>query len=254
MSDRFPNLFAFDTETTGLVPGKDEIISFAYEILAFDLSVISKGCIYAHPSSPAVMSPQAQAINGYTWEKWEARGAISQKVLSWRITEVWAAAKLSKTCPLGHNVAFDLNMLTGLVGKDLIDKYLGYHKEDTVAIARFLDRVRGVQNSSYKLTSCCERFGVTLTDAHDAASDIAATVELYRKLVIIARGDAPLPEGKTDPFLVKEGADGAYVFSRGKHKGFQPSAVPRGYLQWALDNTKLGEEEIAVMLKARDAK
>lgn len=246
------SLFAFDTETTGLVPGKDEIISLAYITLDEQLDAVDRGCIYAHPSRPDLISPEVQAINGYTRELWTERGAIEQPQLKETVLGLWKTQRLSRVDPLGHNVKFDLGMLEALVGQEALNSALGYHAQCTVGIAKFLDKARQVKGARYKLEVCCARFGVELTHAHDAMADITATVQLYRKLVLLARNNEPLPEPKKESFLVKEAA-GGFTFRNGKYKGTALAAVPKSYLQWALENVKpLQEDEIIAMLATRD--
>lgn len=99
--------------------------------------------------------------------------------------------KLGKNMPLivGHNIGFDIAFIRTLFGyakKDLtkiLDNNNGeYTRIDTLQIARMIWGMGLVasDNTSFKLTECCERAGIALYDAHGAMNDVMATLKLFK--------------------------------------------------------------------------
>jgi DNA polymerase III epsilon subunit-like protein len=89
-----------------------------------------------------------------------------------------------KAVMLGYNVGFDERFLRAAFERQR-DKYFGswffWPKVDVAgAVAREVLK-RGLRLPNYKLETVCGHFGVKI-DAHDALSDIKATVELWRRL------------------------------------------------------------------------
>jgi len=240
--------FAFDTETTG-IDDDAQIISLAYRCLAPDLSTVSEGVFYAHPADDVEVSPGAAAVNGYTREGWDARGATTQEVFREQVATFLQTSGLTRALPLGHNVPFDLGKLKRSVPASVFSKALAYHFVDTMCLAISLDQARGVHDARYNLAVLCTRYGVPLDNAHDAISDITATIALYKVLIGFLGGDVaaapPLPAAISG-FLEKTAA--GFVFAYGKHKGKTPDDVPPDYRAWALREIKhlSGEQRAAL--------
>lgn len=96
-----------------------------------------------------------------------------------------------KLTPAGHNVSFDLRHLDGFfekLGISGITQVFDYHTLDTMTLALALKDMGLLEmKQRLNLTALCERFGVVLTDAHDAMGDIKATIELYQKMTGLIR-------------------------------------------------------------------
>lgn len=233
-----PAFFALDTETTGLDDATDEIISIAIHILDEGFNKHSTKVVYAFPDCE--VHPKAAAVNGYTREKWEANGAVSQIVL---YTEVYEFVSIHRgLIPLGHNVKFDIGFLKALFKKNkgAYGRHFSYHSIDTLGVAIFADlALFGKKSSAYKLTDLCERFGIKLDNAHDALADIDATVELFRYLYTSLggaekRAEVPAPV-VFSRMLGQKGK--AWYIKGGKHKGEALTAISvdnPGYLRWML--------------------
>jgi len=233
-----PAFFAFDTETTGLDPDKDQIIQIGMILLDNAFNEVSRKVIHAFPEVP--VHPKAAEVNGYSVEEWTNRGAVSQIVL---FAEIHAFVDGCRGMhPLCHNIPFDVGFLKKLfkVHEGAYGKHFSYHTVDTVGIALFVDMVlSGKKSSSYKLASLCERFSITLDNAHDALADIEATVNLFRYLYTNMGGvekraniAAPVVFSR---MLVKK--KGKWTVNGGKHKGQLLTAVAADapdYLEWML--------------------
>jgi len=262
---RKPAIFAFDTETTGLVAGFNEIISLAGILYDNQFQEIDRVLLHAYPDKPENFHAKAKEINGYTTEEWEARGATTQQQMAEELNEWLIRRYCYRVIPLGHNVKFDLAHLQALYEThdmfDAWDKLFSYHCIDTVGISMFFDMSKhGEVARKYNLVSLCERFDIDLTNAHDALADISATVELFKKLAELVSGDK-LAIGKTAPsarrrsnLIVQQGDE--WVFARGKHKDQTLDKVASGapdYLAWMLDKvTELSDEQKEAIDQALD--
>ena len=252
-----PAFFAFDVETTGLEPQRDEIIQLAYQLLDGQLNVLSSGCYYAWPRHTTV-PPEVVKVNGYSSKKWSDNKAISQTDLFTNLRALLSQHK--RLIPMGHNVKFDLGFLQALFERHEDTKTfksaLSYHSFDTVGISMFADYVlHSGLNGSYKLAHLTERFGITHTEAHTADSDIAATVALFKTLTELLR-----PEGASKLAAVTppkqwsrffgQNPDGSWTINSGKHRGKTLDAllkVEPDYIRWMMTLDDLSAEQISVL-------
>lgn len=233
---------ALDTETTGLNPDTNEILSIAIQLLDSALNLLQTKVVYAFPDGD--VDPKAAAVNGYTLERWTTQGAVSQGVLFTEVHEFLQGHR--NLIPVGHNVPFDLGFLKNLFkrhakhGNGGYSKSFSYHTLDTVSVALFVDLVLfGKKTSSYKLTALCERFDIPLDNAHDALADVTATVALLRHLYTSMGSTekrAEMPEPVTVSTMLRK-KDDVWFVNGGKHKGRPLSALAveaPGYLTWML--------------------
>lgn len=241
--------FAFDTETTGLDDTIDEVISLAYALLDENLELVEKGQWFALPTSDALVSEEAARVNGYSRGAWEAKGAGTQDELFTALTGLWERFQLNRAFPLGQNVGFDLRFLNARARKDpaferAYRAAVGYHAIDTVTLAVCVDQAHGLAGPSnrYRLTDLAERWGVPLTNAHDALADIEATVGVYRAYLELLKSTVAPPRPLPGRVLEKT-ADGAYAILIGKYKGQPVERLDLGYLRWAVNNMTLRTEE-----------
>lgn len=255
MSARF---FAFDVETTGLDPAKDEIIQFAYQLLDAQLNVISSRSIFVWPRDASV-SNEAARVNGYSNVKWSTNNAVSQAELFQTLKDTLSAYK--RLVPLGHNVKFDLDFLKALFEKHgdpkAFRESLSFHAFDTVAMAMFFDfTVHGGLNGSYKLTDLTQRFSIVHDAAHTADSDISATVALFKQLTQLLRPEnadklaSVTPPKQWSRFFGKN-PDGTWTINMGKHKGKTLASLHKSepdYIQWMHNNLdNLAEEQRSIL-------
>jgi DNA polymerase III epsilon subunit-like protein len=258
-----PSFFGFDVETTGLDPQTAEIISIAMTLLSDDLTPIASETIYAFPDHgcPA----EAAAVNGYDEELWRQRGAVNQRGLFDQIRTFTAEQR--QLIPVGHNVRYDMAMLEALfkrmhaegpeAGRKLYGQLLSYHSVDTVSISMFFDMVMfGKIASSYKLVELTKRFGISHETAHDAASDVRASIDLFRHLFKTLGGDrlnVPAPE-VFSRMMIKQGD--TWMINGGKKKGRTVLDVAKEdvtYIDWMLRKLEdLSPEQRAYLTSIRN--
>jgi DNA polymerase III epsilon subunit-like protein len=85
---------------------------------------------------------------------------------------------------VAHNADFDLGMLRQALAREGIS-----YRPEAVACTLEAFRLLEPLADNHRLQSICERRGITLDGAHEALSDVLATVELLR--VVLAEGLAP---------------------------------------------------------------
>ena len=161
------NIVVLDTETTGLTPGKDEVLSIA--IVDIDGNKLFYSLI--RPLNRKRW-PNATEIHGITWSDVKDKPTIYD--VGNEVAEVLENASLI----VGYNVDFDIEMLekNGLpsVRTETYDLMEEYAK----AYGRWSDRKDGYLWC--KLEQCARRYGYQF-EAHDALEDAKATAHCFNK-------------------------------------------------------------------------
>jgi len=176
----------FDTETTGLDPIKNDILTIG-GIIEIDGEVKEEFYLEIQPFSYENISQYALDVNGLKIEdikKYMTPEEGYRKLKSIFSKYINKYDKKDKFICVGHNVKFDIDFLTNLFLKNG-DKYLGsfidYHFLDTMVILNIMMYQKAIQLENCKLVTASEFFGIKL-DAHNAMNDIRATKELFEIL------------------------------------------------------------------------
>lgn len=93
--------------------------------------------------------------------------------------------------PLGHGVGFDCRFLTNtIISKGSWDKFVSYRVLDTAVIARFLVIAGLLEDNSCSLSDLVKTLKLEFKGrAHDAKSDVLASVEVYKTLLYLVEGN-----------------------------------------------------------------
>lgn len=188
----FDNIYiVVDTETGGLVAGKNPMIEIAMVVMDQNLNIIHEySSMIGKYGVNMEIQDQALKANGITRDQ-IAKAPPSEKVLE----EVISTMKLykrgrNKPILVGHNLdSFDWPMLDDWFyqhKKKLLD-YVEQKTEDTMWWARLCWGIDKDMNN-YKNGTCCEKAGVELIGAHRALSDTKATAQLFRYFIQNLRG------------------------------------------------------------------
>lgn len=178
----------FDTETTGLDAKENDIVSIA-GIIEINGEVKEEFYLEMQPFNYDNISEEALKINGYTLE--QIKTFMTPQEAYKKITTIFGKYinkfnRADKFISMGHNVRFDLDFL-GQFFKKNNDKYFGswvnYHCIDTVQILQLIKFKTDIELENCKLVTATKKFGIELTDAHNAMADIKATRELFYKLI-----------------------------------------------------------------------
>jgi DNA polymerase III epsilon subunit-like protein len=173
-------LLWIDTETTGRSASVNQIVEVAIAITSMDGEVL--------------LEPRSVLVAIEPWSKNELE-TIGIHGIDWRTPEFKRSAKplrevVERVCArtegrriAGHNVAFDVGFVKASaerVGLPVRPE-LAAPTLDTLTHARALKKRGLLHVDSCSLVALRERFGVGHT-AHRAAGDVAATIEIYRRL------------------------------------------------------------------------
>lgn len=179
-------IFYYDVETTGLVPGFNEICQFA-GILEVNNIVIWKYKKIVRPEFPCRIHPEAVKTHGITVDK--MMQGISQAELHYRIRKHLSFAvnpydSEDKAVPCAFNGTFDYGFLAALFESNN-DRYLGslfnHRSIDPLGFFRVLACVYDWKLENMKLETIANALGISI-DAHDAMSDTEALREVVYKI------------------------------------------------------------------------
>lgn len=165
----------FDCETTGTDSTEDEIVSFALVRLDADGNETNRLARLVRPAQP--IPADATAVHGIADDDVcdaPSFGDVADEVLDLLGAAVFVA----------HNVRFDLTMLQHAFTRVGID-----YRPPATACTLEAFRLLEPRADNHRLQSICARRGIPLRDAHQATSDVLATVALLR--VLLAAGVAP---------------------------------------------------------------
>jgi DNA polymerase III subunit epsilon len=165
-----------DTETTGLNPKKDYILSFGAVKLR-NYSIKMSSGIELYPNSPSQTTDAVQIHEILLPKEVTSLRSFAEQVLAY----------IGNDTLVGHHVAFDLAMLTKAMAPFGFSRFLN-PVVDTAQLAIRLERGPGYNYSmekpgEFSLDNLCIRYGIPLDDRHTAAGDALLTAQLLMKLL-----------------------------------------------------------------------
>lgn len=186
----------YDTETTGLSAHHDQIIQFSSVRTDANLNYIKGAELNLHVKlrPDVVPGPRAFAVHGISIEELNQKG----------VTEVEAAAHIrnwfldkENSMSSGYNtLPFDDEIVRNTMYRALQNPYeheykKGNSRSDIMRAVMLVYALRPhlldfwvteEAKTSLKLGDMCRANGIILDNAHDARSDVIATIELARKI------------------------------------------------------------------------
>jgi DNA polymerase III alpha subunit (gram-positive type) len=215
------NYIVYDTETGGLDNEKNPITQFACVVLDYKtLKEIDRWETFIKPYNDLIIEKEAlehtmvsmsDINNGISLKKFIKTASLFMDEHRGK-TKIKEAGRL---VPVGHNITFDNNMLDyafNLEGKSLYD-FVQPNFIDTMTLAKLTWGLSG--NEKIRLSDCCERAKIRLTDAHGAMNDVEATADLFRFYMKRLRNNKSVGGEDTDSGKREKGQK-FFEFSCGK--------------------------------------
>jgi DNA polymerase-3 subunit epsilon len=160
---------AFDLETTGTLPGVDQIVEIG--AVQFNEQGVPE-TIFATLINPGISMPEAASrVNGITDDMLVGKPSISEVLDAF-------AEYCSDSIMVAHNAAFDAQFLTADIKKHETTAPKGVIL-DTLPLARKV--YPGLAN--YKLGTLVQHLGIPTTSFHRAEEDAAYCGHLFHKMV-----------------------------------------------------------------------
>jgi len=174
---QYDKLFLFDTETTGLVYSRDEIIEFAAVVLEKrngEITVTEEYDELITLSPGGFVPAQIEALTGITNQDIRERGIPKTRVCC----DI-ARMISGNTLLLAYNAHFDLSFLFYMLLRDGDPRILkGKDKLDLLTV--YKDR----RSYPHKLCNAIDAYGLTgkVKNSHRAVDDVLATLEVMKAM------------------------------------------------------------------------
>jgi DNA polymerase III alpha subunit (gram-positive type) len=185
---------AFDTETGGLFPHKNPVLTAYFAVVGEDFGIIDELDLRIKPEAPFLeVDAGALEVNKIDLAKHvEDPRTVSREEASRLLVQFLKknkpAGRSPKLRPMGHNIDFDINMIKAqLIAPETYEDLLHYGKVDTKMVIDFLKDSDWLPQDIGRLESAVRYFGITQLGAHDAKNDTLMMIEVYTKLVDILR-------------------------------------------------------------------
>lgn len=181
-----------DVETGGLDPSRNPIVQFAAVVVDGAWDEIEALEVKLH-FDLAACDPGALEANRYDPETWKREG-VSGPLARQRVADLFrrhsAMEKVSRAGKpytvarlAAHNAPFDCGFIAAWFKQgNLFCPAACFEPLDTLALARWASLGAPDGPADHKLGSLCAWLGVPLDKAHDALSDVRATVAVARVL------------------------------------------------------------------------
>ncbi len=182
----------YDLETFGADAHKDRAAQFAAVRTDFDLNLVDEPInIFCKPALDMVPDPYASMVTGISPQCAEAEGLLEKEFCQ----QVYQQMNRPNSCCLGYNsIRFDDEVCRFLFYRNLLDPYQrewknGNSRWDLLDVMRMTYALRpeGIQwpkgeedKVSFKLELLTAANGIEHQSAHDAVSDVLATIELAK--------------------------------------------------------------------------
>ena len=183
----FGPLLGFDTETTGVNPSQDRLVTAALiRRTERPIGGDRQQSVTTWLADPGVEIPEAaSAVHGVTTERARAEGRPVAEVLA-EVSDLLVTAMAAGTPVVAFNASYDLTLMEAELarhGLPTMRSRLGRELgpiADPLVLDRAVDRYR---RGKRRLGDLCEVYGVRVDEAlHTAEVDVAATLDVLEAL------------------------------------------------------------------------
>src|SRR5512137_2499177 len=181
-----------DYETFGTDPQRDRPVQFAGLRTDIDFNVINDPLvIYCKPAADCLPNPDSCLITGITPQLAEQKGVCEAEFIGW----IHQQLAQPNTCTLGYNnLRFDDEVTRNCLYRNFYDPYVrewqnGNSRWDMIDVVRAARALRpeGINwpvneegNPSFRLDQLTKANNIAHEAAHDALSDVHATIAITR--------------------------------------------------------------------------
>lgn len=181
-----------DYETFGVDPQRDRAVQFAGIRTDYNFNIIDKPLvIYCQPADDTLPQPEACCVTGITPQLAAEKGVCEAEF----IAQIHQQMVQENTCTLGYNnLRFDDEVTRNLLYRNFYDPYArewqkGNSRWDLIDLIRTVHALRpeGIRwpvdaegKISFRLEKLTAENGIEHAEAHDALSDVYATIALAR--------------------------------------------------------------------------
>lgn len=189
-------LLFFDTETTGTDPRFARAVEIAWIVCTSEGQIVKEETHLVKPKGFTIPD-QAAAIHGITTEIAEAEGLDLSVVLKELLADVSRSGLL-----IGHNVAYDLDVIAHECSREKIDSQKFNEKPSFCTMKSLTSycKIPFPSGSGFKYPKLGESYeklvGESLLDAHDALIDTDACKMIFFKAIemgIFRFNESPRP-------------------------------------------------------------
>ena len=186
------SFYWYDLETFGISPKFDRIAQFAGIRTDLNLNPITEpDMFYCRPSEDILVDPEACLITGITPQECQQKGILEKDFMD-KINNIFTE---THTCVVGYNsIRFDDEFIRYGNYRNLLDPYMrewanGNSRWDLIDLVRACYALRpdGMNwpmheegKPSFKLTDLTEANNMKHLAAHDALSDVEATIQVAK--------------------------------------------------------------------------
>lgn len=187
-----PTLYWHDYETFGVDPRRDRPVQFAGIRTDLEFNIIGEPLsLYCRPANDFLPAPEACLVTGITPQKALAEGVPEAQF----INQIHEEFSQPNTCVVGYNnLRFDDEVTRATLYRNFFDPYArewqnGNSRWDIIDMVRLTHALRpeGIQwpvhpdgKPSFRLEQLTDVNGISHEAAHDALSDVHATIAMAR--------------------------------------------------------------------------
>lgn len=191
-SNSQPSLYWHDYETFGVDPRRDRPVQFAGIRTDLEFNIIGEPLmVYCRPANDFLPAPEACLVTGIIPQKALAEGVSEAEF----IHQIHQEFSQPNTCVVGYNnMRFDDEVTRATLYRNFFDPYArewqnGNSRWDIIDMLRLTHALRpdGIEwpvhpngKTSFRLEQLTEANGISHASAHDALSDVHATIAMAR--------------------------------------------------------------------------